>query len=74
MAGGPDWFHYRGWAGFWPVQYFGGLPDFRGRGFTRYRAACADWNLTLPWDASAAFSPAELDRVARHGLSRFGCD
>ena len=25
-------------------------------------------------DASAALSPAELEHVARHGLSRFGCE
>ena len=32
------------------------------------------WNATLKWDASAALSPAELEHVARHGLSRFGCE
>ena len=37
-------------------------------------AACTDWNATLDWDASAALSPAELEHVARHGLSRFGCE
>ena len=56
-----------GWAGFWPVQYFGGLPLFK-----KGAAACHDWNATLKWDASAALSPAELEHVARHGLSRFG--
>ena len=69
MAGSVDWGLHRGWAGFWPVQYFGGLPLFK-----KGAAACKDWNATLKWDASAALSPAELEHVARHGLSRFGCE
>ena len=69
MAGSVDWGLHRGWAGFWPVQYFGGLPIFK-----KGAAACTDWNATLDWDASAALSPAELEHVARHGLSRFGCE
>ena len=69
MAGSLDWGLHRGWAGFWPVQYFGGLPLFENGA-----AACADWNATLDWDASAALSPAALEHVARHGLSRFGCE